>query len=155
MLLVNLLVMLSFTVMAQDKQDQRQERMEKYRSMRIAYFTENLNLTPDEAEKFWPVFNDYDEKKGEIHQERRKESRDFNKNFDQLTEQEAEKLVDRHIEMMQEEIKLDIEFQTSLKKILPAKKIMKFYITEVKFREYMLHQLRESHDKDDREDKSK
>ena len=31
----------------------QQERMEHYRSMKIAYFTDNLEFSPEEAEKFW------------------------------------------------------------------------------------------------------
>lgn len=32
---------------------------DKIRSLEIAYLTKQLQLTPDEAEKFWPVFNQY------------------------------------------------------------------------------------------------
>jgi hypothetical protein len=32
---------------------------DKIRSLEIAYLTKQLQLMPDEAEKFWPVFNQY------------------------------------------------------------------------------------------------
>jgi hypothetical protein len=32
---------------------------EKVESMRIAFITHRLNLTPDEAKAFWPVYNSY------------------------------------------------------------------------------------------------
>jgi len=35
------------------------ESGEKIRSLEIAYLTKQLQLTPEEAEKFWPVFNQY------------------------------------------------------------------------------------------------
>ncbi|MCC6289328.1 MAG: hypothetical protein IT249_15725 [Chitinophagaceae bacterium] len=35
------------------------EKGERIKSLEIAYFTRQLQLTPEEAEKFWPVFNQY------------------------------------------------------------------------------------------------
>ena len=33
---------------------------EKIQSLKIAFITQKLQLTPDEAEKFWPIYNQYD-----------------------------------------------------------------------------------------------
>ena len=33
---------------------------DRLESLRIAYITKQLQLTPQEAEKFWPVYNSYD-----------------------------------------------------------------------------------------------
>ncbi len=35
------------------------ERQEKIQALKIAYITQKLKLTPAEAEKFWPVYNQY------------------------------------------------------------------------------------------------
>jgi hypothetical protein len=117
--------------------------MEQYRSMRIAYFTENLELTPEEAEKFWPLYNQHEKNKEEIMHERRIRSREFRQQAPEISEEEAQEIIDRHIEARKKEHTLDIKFHEELTKILPAKKIMQFYITEVKFREYMLRKIRE------------
>ena len=37
---------------------------EKIQALKIAFITQKLQLTPDEAQKFWPVYNQYD---NEIH----------------------------------------------------------------------------------------
>lgn len=140
-----ILSILSFTCLPSQAQGpgEHQGRMEKYRSMRIAYFTEKLQFTPEEAEKFWPLYNAFEQKKNEVRKQRRKQSMEFHKNFEQLSDEDAVKLIDEHIRLKQDETKLDTEFHEELKKVLPAKKIMKFYITEIQFREYMLHKLRE------------
>lgn len=111
--------------------------------MKIAYFTENLELTPEEAEKFWPLYNAHDKKKHELRREIRMNSRQFSQQAEQLSEQEVEGIIDKLIEIRQKDLQLDIEFHKELKKILPPKKIMELYITEVHFREYMLRQIRE------------
>lgn len=37
---------------------------EKIQALKIAFITQKLQLTPEEAQKFWPVYNEYD---NEIH----------------------------------------------------------------------------------------
>ncbi len=111
--------------------------------MKIAYFTENIDLTPGEAEKFWPLYNQHEQKKDELWKSLRMNSREFSQKAEELTETEAEEIIDNHMEIRQKELQVDMDFHSELKKILPAKKIMKFYITEVRFREYMLQRIRE------------
>ena len=111
--------------------------------MKIAYFTDNLDLTQEEAEKFWPLYNKHEQQKSELSGKRRMRSRKFSEEAEQLSEEEAEQIIDRQIEIRQEELKLDMEFHNDLKQILPAKKIMNLYITEIRFREHMLRQISE------------
>ena len=61
-----LLVLILFTgsltlVKAQDtRQDIKEGRSEKIQSLKIAFITQKLELTADEAQKFWPVYNRYE-----------------------------------------------------------------------------------------------
>jgi hypothetical protein len=50
-----LFVCLMSGLMAQN-QDERQKRFEDMKAKRAAFFTERIGLTPEEAEKFWPVY---------------------------------------------------------------------------------------------------
>jgi len=40
-------------------QEGRAAELKKIQAMEVAFITKELNLTPDEAQKFWPVFNQY------------------------------------------------------------------------------------------------
>lgn len=44
-------------------QDPTQEKADHIKAQKIAFFTEKLSLTPEEAQRFWPVYNLYWEKK--------------------------------------------------------------------------------------------
>ena len=44
---------------------------EKLETLRIAFFSERLNLSPEEAQSFWPVYNAFSEEMGKVHEERR------------------------------------------------------------------------------------
>jgi Spy/CpxP family protein refolding chaperone len=121
----------------------RQEHIEKFRSMKIAFFTERLELTPQEAEKFWPLYNDHEKKKREVSRYRHFRPRNMSEQLADMTDQEAEEMVDEMMEARKKEVQLAAAFHEDLKEILPPKKVMKFYITEIQFREYMLRKIRD------------
>jgi hypothetical protein len=144
-----LLVLFSISVLGQGPGRHDQKR-EKYRSMKIAYFTDNLELTPDEAEKFWPLYNAYEKQKREFMTALRQMSKGFIQQAAELSNEEAEEILDKHINARQQQWDHDLKFHEDLKEVLPAKKVMNFYITEVHFREFMLKKIREDHTNDKR-----
>ena len=74
-----LAAMLIFSTAIVSAQNPNRERLESYK---IAFFTQRLNLTPAEAEKFWPLYNQYQEKKIKIQQERMLLNKKFNQETD-------------------------------------------------------------------------
>jgi hypothetical protein len=56
------ILILCFTSQAQSvrpDRDTRTAEIKKIQAMEMAFITKELNLSPDEAQKFWPVFNQY------------------------------------------------------------------------------------------------
>ena len=56
------LLILGFGLQAQSiklDRDTRASEIKKIQAMEMAFITKELNLSPDEAQKFWPVFNQY------------------------------------------------------------------------------------------------
>jgi hypothetical protein len=129
-------------VNAQANKD-RQEQIEKFRAMKIAFFTERLELTPGEAELFWPAYNENDKKKHEFSRHSHLRLKNIDEQLENMTDEEAEKKVDAMMEAREKEVQLASTFHEDLKKILPPKKVMRFYITEIQFREYMLRKIRD------------
>jgi Spy/CpxP family protein refolding chaperone len=148
-ILILLLCTLSLAMNAQEGKS-RKEHIEKFRSMKIAFFTENLALTPEEAEKFWPAYNEYEQKKREIYRHSHLRPRNIEEQLANMTDQQAEEMVDKMMEAREQEVQLAAAFHEDLKKILPPKKVVKFYITEIQFREYMLRKIRDEHHGDKR-----
>jgi Skp family chaperone for outer membrane proteins len=50
---------LSLAVKSQDQVQPDPKTAEKIQAMEVGYISQKLNLTTDEAQKFWPVFNEY------------------------------------------------------------------------------------------------
>jgi len=54
-----ILCSLVFTGRAQDNNEEQKADGSRIESLKIAYLTQKLNLSTEEAEKFWPVYNKY------------------------------------------------------------------------------------------------
>src|SRR4051812_42751159 len=68
-----------------------EERMEKLESMKIGFFTQRLDLTPEEAKKFWPVYNAFQDDLEKLRKGHRESLMDARNNIDKLTDKEIEK----------------------------------------------------------------
>ena len=87
--LILMLCNLTLALNAQERKG-REEYIEKFRSMKIAFFTEKLELTPGEAEIFWPAYNEYEKEKREISRHRHFRHRNIDEQLENMTDEEAE-----------------------------------------------------------------
>jgi hypothetical protein len=105
-------------------------KKEQKEARRIAFLTQKLELTPKEAEVFWPVYREY--KKAQV--TLRKTSKPSRKgNVSEMTDLELEKLLDDMIVYKQEELDLKKKYHLQFKGILPIKKVAKLYHAEEQF----------------------
>jgi len=119
------------------------EQMERIKGERIAFYTEKMDLTPAEAEKFWPVYNEFSDKRDLLNDEKRKEHRYLVANITNLTDKESEEIFDKIMELHEQENNLFVEYNLKFKKILPAKKVLMLHIAEIQFRQYLLKRIRQ------------
>ena len=121
-------------------QNPNQERLNAYK---IAFFTKRLNLTPSEAEKFWPVYNEFQDKKIEIQQERVQLNRRFNQEGVSMTDEQLIALGDKLMELEVLETELSVKFHKTLNGILPPVKVLRLYQAENQYRQQLLNELQE------------
>ncbi|MEZ4943485.1 MAG: hypothetical protein R3D58_21600 [Saprospiraceae bacterium] len=128
------LILLGSVLRAQP--DSRDDRLKTYR---IAIFTEVLALTPEEAEGFWPVYNDYLDKRDQMQEELKPKKR-----LDLMNDNEVEDQVKRHFEMRQRDVDLEKDLYQKLRSVISLRKIVKIPEAEREFREQLLIKLREA-----------
>jgi hypothetical protein len=117
---------------------------ERIKAQKVAFITRSINLTAREAEVFWPVYNEFDTKRNAILIQRRNTFTYFNQNEAKLSEKESEEIIATFIRLQKEESSLAEEYNAKFRKILTAKKVMKLYVAEVEFKNYLLKQIREN-----------
>lgn len=128
--------------MAQPARNQAvKERAQELEARKVAYITEQLSLTTAEADKFWPVYQNYNKKRQELTQNQRG-WRFKQVNWDEISDAEAEKIADEEILRMQRMHELRASFHAEMKKVLPIKKVAMFYEAERDFNREMLREQR-------------
>jgi hypothetical protein len=135
--LIVMMILSSLRVSAQNP------NLEKLNSYKIAFFTQKLNLTPQEAEKFWPIYNDYQDRKNKIQVERVQMTRTVVQNGANMSDKELTELGDKYFGLEIKEADLSKEFYNNMKGILPPLKIFKFYQAENQYKLVLLNELQE------------
>lgn len=118
-------------------------KRDKIKALKVAFITNELNLTSAEAEKFWPLFNDFEAKQHEIRKQKLKNH--LNKvEAETLSDKEAAALLNQMESAEDELYQLRKKFVTNLKAILPPTKILKLKNAEEKFNKKLLQQYRDN-----------
>ena len=129
--------------------ESREARMEKFRTEKIAFLTSKLELTSNEAEKFWPIYNQFEKERWEAQKSRRELEDKVREAEESLSENEVIKLTRDFAGSMQKEGNLMASYNEKFLKVLPSKKVLKLYKAENEFRMNMIRKYREA-DKDDK-----
>ncbi len=111
---------------------------------KVAFLTKKLELTQDEAKKFWPLYDEYWGKKIDILNNRYNLAEDFIKKINNLNEKEAIDYANRYIESQKLEVELMDEFNKRFLGILPPKKVMLLYQSNYEFKNYLLQKVKET-----------
>lgn len=130
---------LSAKVVAQENQD----KAELVKAQKIAFFTEKLSLTPDEAQRFWPVYNEYWTRKYKIIADRRETMAYCQKNLSRMSSKEIKAYADKYVGFQKQEADLLLEFNLRFQKVLPVEKVMKLYQADNDFKNWLLQQIKE------------
>ena len=119
-------------------------RMEKIRAEKVAFLTSKLAMTPAEAEKFWPIYNEMEKQRWEAQKTRRELEHKVSEAEETLSDNEVVKLTREYAGSMKKEGELSISYNEKFLKVLPPKKVLKLYQAENEFRMNMIRRYRES-----------
>lgn len=138
-----LLLFVSFSFYAQG--ERMKEKREQIKALKVAFLTTELDLTPDEAEKFWPLYNTFDDKQFELRHQKMKAymQRMDDGALDKMTEKEASAFLAQMENTEEDLFLLRKKFIASLKGVLPSTKIIKLRKSEEDFNRKLLHQYRD------------
>lgn len=139
--IILLLILSGFTFSRAGAQNQGREKLDAYR---IAFFTKRLNLTPQEAEKFWPVYNEFQNKRNSIQIERMQLNRNVNQNELNMSEKDMTEAGDKLISLQMQEANLAMDYHKKFKEILSPVKVLRLYQAENQYRLQLLNELKQN-----------
>lgn len=139
-LIITMLLSLPFLVSAQGRGDKNNE-IETYK---IAYLTEKLGLSSEEAKIFWPIYNDWQKEQGALRKERYQKMISFRKinEIENLSDTEVQTLITNDFAMKEKELNLEKKYYYKLKSKLPIKTVGKYYRAQEAFKREILSRYR-------------
>jgi hypothetical protein len=94
---------------------------------RKATVAANMPFTPEEAEKFWPVYNEYRDEARKIGDVRVKVIRELANEFETLDDERAEEMLREVLDFQAERIMLRKSYVKKFNKVIPPKKTVRFF----------------------------
>lgn len=140
------LALLSFSNI-QAQQKQKCNWQEKMMSEKIAFITMELQLTPEEAQVFWPVYNQINQKNKEAQKAMSKAYRAMVKAMEEgtVSDKELNALLDDYLAAKQAHKEAGKGDADQYRKVLPAKKVAKLYVAEENFRRHHIRNFKGGH----------
>ena len=131
--LVAMLTVFIVSPMAQEKPaDNMQLVREKIKTDKKLFIAQNMNLTESEAKVFWPVYENYQKDLAKLVDKTVKLVENYAGNYQSMTEEAAKELINGYLALEGERVTLMKSFLPKFRKVLPEKKVARYYQLENK-----------------------
>lgn len=116
---------------------------ERVQALRVAFITKSLELTPEEAQVFWPIYNNYQDKRDSCRKTLNENKRLLKEQKESLSDADYLRIANEEIKIRQREVQIAQEQQTALLKVLSPKKVALLYVAEEEFKKELIRILTE------------
>lgn len=117
-----------------------QQGKDKVEALRIAFISKKLELTTSESEKFWPIYNEYNDKVKAVRKNLRQS---YRVKGEDMNEKEAEDLYLLDLQSRQAETDLHKQYSEKMKNIIGVKKLVKLRVAEEEFKREIINTIKE------------
>ena len=120
-------------------------KSDQLKNLKIGYITEVLELTSDEAQYFWPIYNDHQDKIHKLRKNNRRELMEQIKSseeIDAISEKEAEKILNEFMAIENEIHAEQSKMYLELREVISVKKVLKLHRAENEFNRKIIQRLR-------------
>jgi len=117
------------------------KRSEKIDALKAAFITKQLDLTPAEAEKFWPVYNQYQNEIQALNKNRMANTNNMKPDIDNMSDADINKMIENEFVFEQQQLDIRKKYVTQFEKVLSVKKTAKLFQAEKDFKLFLLKQM--------------
>ena len=123
---------------------QKRNGKEQIEAARIAMISKKIGLTPKQAEKFWPMYNEYRAKRQEIRKEFNNKRKDFDAS--NASEEQRKSMLKLGHSFKQRQLDLEKKYSDRLLNVINSKQALQLRRSEEQFRKMLLKKLQERRD---------
>ncbi|RFP63819.1 hypothetical protein D0N36_17315 [Hymenobacter lapidiphilus] len=117
---------------------QRPERLSQLENARVAYITQRVALTPDQAQKFWPVYNEFTGKRRDLNQ-RLRQLRPSQ--TDALSDQQLRDNFNQSFKLRQQDIELEKDYFDKFQRVISVRQVAALFLAERQFTREVLKRV--------------
>ena len=120
------------------------ERRNEIESYKIAYLTQKMELSPEEAKVFWPIYKNWQNEQLVLRKERSQKMISYRKldEIENLSDSEVQTLITNEFNIKQKALNLEKKYYNLLKSNLPIKTVGKFYRAQETFKKELLNRYK-------------
>lgn len=133
-----LILAILFTVTTVWAQPDNPKHRERIKALKIAYITEHVELSAEQAEKFWPVYNRFEKEMHSLHRGFMEKYRSDNPDTDPRT---AHEYIDANLDFQEQALELKKKYKDEFLKVISAQQVADLYRAERGFKEMLLKEL--------------
>lgn len=144
-MLFTVLTALTVGMWAQPKHHLR-EKKEKVDAMKVAFITRELDLSSEEAQEFWPVYNEMDKQIEALRMataEKMMKLRDEGKKIEDMSDEELKSMMNERLANDEKIAQIKKEYHEKFLKILGVQKTAKLYLAEMEFARELMRKTRQ------------
>ena len=113
---------------------------QKVEALKIAFLSQKLNLTPREAEKFWPLYNNYQQDMRQLAKERNQYE------MNNKTSGDAGQSLNEEFNFRQRALQIQQKYKDQFLGVLPPRKVLNLYKSEGDFNKRLIRELKDRGD---------
>jgi hypothetical protein len=125
-------VLFALPATAQQERDVIEVIRSQIATQRQALVAENLQLSEEQSEKFWPVYRDYQYDRAPLTDRRLELIKTFRDNYETMTDDQARQIVDDVVKYDEDMLKLTRKYIREFRKVLPERQVMRYLQIERK-----------------------
>lgn len=115
---------------------------EKLQARKIALISERMNLTPEQAEKFWPIYKEMSQRQQAIRSEFQQQKANFNPKT--ASEEEMKKMIDLGLKVKERQLNLEREYSDRMRQIINNRQMLNWRKAEEEFRQILIDRLQKA-----------
>jgi hypothetical protein len=124
-------------------QDASEDEMHKiYKGEKIGFFTDEMDFSEEEALRFWPVYNEFQQKRDSLWKTQRNFLREYKMNE---TSQNGSDVLKKYLDFDKAKSDLQREYVEKLQKFMTDERILQLFYAEYQFKHFMLNRIRGRH----------
>ncbi len=141
MVVVACLSLFPVYLLAQTQADEEELVKSLLQTGKKAIIIDNMGFTEDESKAFWPVYNEFQQAKQKLNERTIKVLKEYMAAYESLSNAKAEALLQEYIAIEKERADIKSAFLPKFNKVLPVKKVARYYQIENKLETIVKYEL--------------